>query len=144
MKLPFDLTAGERTPATNSCLPKAKDCENLSLETVNAIVKQLRNLQNEPAEGITVRLLDLCCHGLCQAGKVLSRASTTGQQVTDQVLLSQSLTPRAATLGVYERGKHCGRARRGRWTWCASERPCFMCHPAYTAVKSGVSRRNRN
>jgi hypothetical protein len=32
----------------------ATNCENLSPDTVNAIVKQLRELQSHPAEGINV------------------------------------------------------------------------------------------
>jgi ubiquitin-protein ligase len=32
----------------------ATNCENLSPGTVNAIVKQLRELQEKPAEGISV------------------------------------------------------------------------------------------
>lgn len=33
---------------------QATNCENLSPGTVNAIVKQLRELQEKPAEGISV------------------------------------------------------------------------------------------
>ena len=38
---------------------QATNCENLAPDTVNAIVKQLRELQSHPAEGISVSDLSL-------------------------------------------------------------------------------------
>lgn len=53
------LRCGVRSPQTFSLtslaqMLQATNCENLSPGTVNAIVKQLRELQEKPAEGISV------------------------------------------------------------------------------------------